>query len=146
MDHLGYKVALDNIRTIYKLESWISIILKPSPSCNVWIHELEFKKSMDSRSRISKSRIWEFGTSIWPFWGLKSAHDCLNFKAKGFESKLIQISLRHVGSTNVVVCKVLRSNRLGPREQNVVGHMLNLLPWVQDMNILTRYQIDCVEN
>jgi hypothetical protein len=81
-----------------------------SPSCDLLIRELEFWKSGDSGFRFSKSGVWESRTLIWPFWGLKSAHDCLNFKAKGSENKLIRISLRNARSPIVVVCRILRSN------------------------------------
>jgi hypothetical protein len=84
-----------------------------SPSCDLWICKLEFRKSGDYGSKISESEVWESGTSNWPFWGLESVHDCLNFKAKGSKSRFIHISLRNVGSTDVIVCRILRSNRSG---------------------------------
>jgi hypothetical protein len=35
----------------------------------------------------------------------------LNFKAKGSENRIIQISLKNIGSIDIVVCTVLGGNR-----------------------------------
>jgi hypothetical protein len=63
----GYKIILDNINwNLGSISSWGLL-----PSYDLWICELEFRKSGDSKSRICESGIWEFGILIWPFWGLK---------------------------------------------------------------------------
>jgi hypothetical protein len=95
-------------RNLRSISSW-----GLSSSCDLWIHELEFRKSGNSGTMIFESGIWKLGTLIWPFWGLESAHDCLNFKVKESESRFTWISLRNVGSTDVVVYRVWRSNHSG---------------------------------
>jgi hypothetical protein len=112
LDHLGYKIELNNIR----FHPWTEILdqYHLKAFAFMWCMDpwVEFRKSKDSRSRILESGVWEFGTLIWSFWGLKSVHDCLNFKAKEFESKLTRISLRSIGSIDVIISTVLRRNYL----------------------------------